>query len=232
MKLFVLAIALALPTAGMALERTVKPLFDPAIEARMMNIVPVCAPGTPVVVSGTRLVCGSQNSALGIPDWCPDGEDIKFVKGKAVCGMQFMLSPHPYRLGRCNDVDKDHKFCITQDNKGGFEASVLIHKPSNQSCLRKQISEYFYDVGSVAAKYNPLLNRSIPSHLTFHVKTPGDHILCECPSGSQPMRIRSTLEGQPGGPSSKPYTLGGDDLYLRSLRVGNHSREIVEALTL
>ena len=53
------------------LEGTARPLFNPTRELEMMRMVPVCGPNTPVVVSGTRLVCGTSL----IPS-CPQGTPV------------------------------------------------------------------------------------------------------------------------------------------------------------
>ena len=59
MKSFVLAVALLLAPATFAqLEGTARLPVDPTRNLQAMQLVPVCPPGTPVAVSGTRFVCG------------------------------------------------------------------------------------------------------------------------------------------------------------------------------
>lgn len=59
MKYLLMAMALIMPALGFAqgIERTVRPIFDPARELQAIQMIPACAPGVPVGVSGTRLVC-------------------------------------------------------------------------------------------------------------------------------------------------------------------------------
>jgi hypothetical protein len=41
-----------------AIEGTARPVVSAAKELEAMRLVPVCPPGTPVAVSGTRFICG------------------------------------------------------------------------------------------------------------------------------------------------------------------------------
>ena len=62
MKSFVFALALLLaPTSFAQLEGTARPIVNPTTEAQLSRLVPVCPSGTPVEVSGTRLVCGNKS---------------------------------------------------------------------------------------------------------------------------------------------------------------------------
>ncbi len=53
-------------TASAQIEGTARLPVNPARELEAMRLVPPCAPGVPVTVSGTRFICG-QSNATAIP---------------------------------------------------------------------------------------------------------------------------------------------------------------------
>jgi hypothetical protein len=75
-------LCLALPLAAQNLEGAVAPVFNPARELQSMQMVPVCPPNTPVVVSGTRFVCGTRTTQS-----CTVGQYVRAINadGTLVC---------------------------------------------------------------------------------------------------------------------------------------------------
>ncbi len=72
MKLLAVILSLLLVPATFAIEGTARPVFDSNRELEVMRMVPVCAQGTPIVVSGTRLVCGRRLAG----QTCPTGQAL------------------------------------------------------------------------------------------------------------------------------------------------------------
>jgi uncharacterized Zn-binding protein involved in type VI secretion len=87
MKLLLISAMLMLAATATAQEGVTRPIFNTANEASMLNMVPVCAPGTPVAVSGTKFVCGKPVTVPTVPV-CAPGTPV------AVSGQQFVCGKH------------------------------------------------------------------------------------------------------------------------------------------
>ena len=121
MRIFTLvAVCAALAPFGYSqnIERSARPIFDTTRELQAMQLVPRCAPGTPVVVSGTRFVCGNASSVM--PN-CAPGVPV------TVSGSALVCSPVPTcSTGRTlNGSDGRFACCEVQTQTiNGFDCNV------------------------------------------------------------------------------------------------------------
>ncbi len=110
MKILAVVLSLILVPAAFAIERTARPVFDSSRELAAMLMVPVCAQGTPIVVSGTRLVCG-QNLA---GQTCPANQAIAGfnAQGNIVCRAISTPTPPPVIATGCGSCPPGYPYLL------------------------------------------------------------------------------------------------------------------------
>ncbi len=88
-------------TFAQGIERTAAPLFSAAQEMQALRLVPTCPANTPVVVSGTRLICGQRAVAVG--QVCPTNQMVRGfdANGIIICAAVATANPGPSTATGC-----------------------------------------------------------------------------------------------------------------------------------
>lgn len=102
MRFLVILMSLIACAAQAQIERTVRPFLEPKTELMMMQMVPVCAPGVAVGVSGTRFICLSDLTVNDLPNKqhssihcrAAGGEVVNEADGTKFCRFNAAVCPN------------------------------------------------------------------------------------------------------------------------------------------
>lgn len=109
MRLPLLASLFLVPAAFAQLEGTARLPFDPTRNLEAMRMIPNCPPGTPVAVSGTRLVCAPVTSVdiqMGRAGG-PNGS-VRFPRPFASVPRVFIFIERQTEGGPCRGYNNQH----------------------------------------------------------------------------------------------------------------------------